>query len=166
MDHAGRIYLSKRTSMNDEFSEPVSITKEPFSSPSISPDGNEIIVIINGYGTPRILRKVCDFEYNEAGYNPLPGFWGNDKGQYSKDGLAFYISRAYHAKNDTWLYTRKTVNDRFIKAKEFSLQKEGIKSILSPSMNSDGTIVICTINNAEPRYWQQSDLLLLNFQVK
>ena len=170
MEYGNRIYIATRGNTNDEFSAPVlvrGLKEEYYTSPSISPDGNEIIVMINGYGPPVVLKKISDYTFTESNYNPLPGFWGNSQGQYSKDGLAFYImNKAKYEKNEIWMYVRKTVAGKFTKEKEFQIKVAGIKNIMHPSLSSDGKIVICTSNNGEHGTWQEDNLLLIEYDLR
>jgi hypothetical protein len=170
MVKSGKMYISKRMSKDGEFGEPVplkGINEKYHFGPAISPDGNEIIVMLTGNRNKfvKIYKKVRETEYRETGELPIPGTDEPGPGQFSKDGLSYYFSFENVKKEVTiWRYTRRSTNDRFVDLEELPVQINALQRNFHPTVSADASIIMHTTSQND--LWEEDDIVLVNDPAK
>lgn len=166
MVKSGKIYISKRMSRDSEFGEPVlvkNIAEKYHFAPAISPDGDEIIVMLSE-GKNRIVKiykKVAGATYQETGELPIPGTDEPGPGQFSKDGLSYYFSFENDKKKVAiWRYTRQSTSDRFVDLEELPVKINALQRNFHPTVNADASIILHTTSQND--LWEEDDIVLVN----
>lgn len=165
MVNSGDMYISIRSDKNAEFPLPIKVTgtiDEYSFGPSISQDGTEIFVTvkIKDKDATRIYKRTGLYTVEEKGLLAIPEGYDADPGQLSKDGLSYYLSLDGNDGDHLWKYTRTSTADNFSNPVELPDQIKGLKNILQPSLNGDGSIIVFVTspNNG----WDGDDILLVN----
>jgi hypothetical protein len=165
MVKSGKMYISKRISLTSEFSEPVQVKgiKENYHfGPSISPDGNDIIVMSSSGSNDivKIYNKVSGTEYRETGELPIPDGSDPGPGQFSKDGLSYYFSFENPGKEvSIWRYTRRSVADKFVDLEELPVKINALQRNFQPTVNADASIIVHTTSQND--LWEEDDIVLV-----
>lgn len=169
----GEIFISTRKSLNDEFSAPEQINDFAAGwkfAPAISPDGNEIIVIHSADGDDEAVhyRKKTSGKFEETYRLETPGGEEPDPGQFSKDGLFFYLSFEQKTTAGTTpvdfqqkiiRYKRNSLTESFIYYSEVNELNNDLRNH-QPTMNEDGTIFI--VASTTKNLWAENDLRMIN----
>ena len=175
----GEIYTAKRNSLSDDFTKPTIVTglaEGRKFAPSISADGNELIVIFD-HGEKDIAihyRKNATGDFIEVSRLSAPGKRELEPGQFSKDGLSFYAS--YEVKDEDGKsknadldrkvvqkiirFTRRSLADNFTTIEEVPEELNFQMRNHQPTMNKDETIFV--VVNSEEDSWGQNELRLVN----
>jgi Secretion system C-terminal sorting domain/WD40-like Beta Propeller Repeat len=175
----GDIYTAKRNSLTDEFKNPAIIkglAEGRKFAPSISADGNELIVIldISEKDIAVHYRKNASGNFTEVDRFGAPGKTELDPGQFSKDGLSFYAS--YDVKNmdektkkvdldrkvqqKIIRFTRRSLADNFTTIEEVPDELNFQMLNHQPTMNKEETIFV--VVNSEEDSWGKNELRLVN----
>jgi hypothetical protein len=169
----GEIYISTRKSLNDEFSTPKQL--KDFAAgwkfaPAISPDGNEIIIIHSADGDDEAVhyRKKTSGKFEKTYRLETPGGEEPDPGQFSKDGLFFYLSFEQKTTAGTTSvdfqqkiirYKRNSLTESFIYDSEVNELNNDLRNH-QPTMNEDGSIFI--VASTTKNLWDENDLRMIN----
>lgn len=162
---SGDMYISIRKNRNEEFPIPVKITGtkgEHFFGPSISPDGKEIAVTVTIGEKDRtwLYKRTGTYHVEAPKVLPTPAGAEASPGQFSKDGLSYYLSIETKGTEHLWKYSRATAADDFSNLQELPEQMKGLKCMLQPSLNSDGSVIVFVTSNNN--LWDDDEILLVN----
>lgn len=174
----GDIYTAKRNSLKDEFKNPVivkGLDEGRKFAPSISADGNELIVIldISEKDIAVHYRKNAAGDFIEVNRFGAPGKSELDPGQFSKDGLSFYasyevkiVNEKKHVDHDRKVqqkivrFIRRSLADIFTTIEEVPEEINFQMRNHQPTMNKDETIFV--VVNSEEDSWGRNELRLVN----
>ncbi len=97
-----RVYFSKRETINDLFPTPTFISElgDNHRTPAISPNGEELVAVFNSLSEPdknsidsiRVFKKDMSGRFRRIYTLNYPRGFRPGPGQFSKDGLCFFIS--------------------------------------------------------------------------
>ncbi|HET6993639.1 MAG TPA: T9SS type A sorting domain-containing protein [Chitinophagaceae bacterium] len=164
MVESGDLYISTRSDRSKEFPEPVKVSGTDGNNhygPSISFDGKEIIsnIEVNGKDRIRIYKRTGTYQVEKVKDIVLPSGQESGPGQLSKDGLSYYFSIATKKSEHLWRYTRKSVADEFGNLTEIPDPRKGLRNMIQPSFNSDGSLMVFV--TAAKDLWEYDDILLI-----
>lgn len=162
---SGDMYISVRKNLNEEFPKPVKIsgTGDRYHfGPSISPDGKQIIVTVTTgeKDKPWIYERTGTYSVGASKILPDVPAGEAGPGQFSKDGLYYYLSIETNKTEHLWRYSRASLTDDFSNLEELPEQMKGLKCILQPSLNKDGSVLVFV--TAQNNLWDEDDILLVN----
>lgn len=162
---SGDMYISVRKNLNEEFPKPVKITgtgDRYHFGPSISPDGKQIIVTVTTgeKDKPWIYERTGTYSVGASKILPDVPAGEAGPGQFSKDGLYYYLSIETNKTEHLWRYSRASLTDDFSNLEELPEQMKGLKCILQPSLNKDGSVLVFV--TAQNNLWDEDDILLVN----
>ncbi|MBL7731123.1 MAG: T9SS type A sorting domain-containing protein [Chitinophagaceae bacterium] len=161
---SGHIYVARRSSINATFGEPELVEGLPggfIFAPAISPNGEELVLVTDS--NPDDLAHFKMTSYKRA--TPADGFAippteykEPGTGQFSKDGLQYYLS-VYTQMNKSVILrgSRTSLKEQFTNWEELKLGPAGVSVAGQPTVNADGTILlfISSPNNS----WNGDDLV-------
>ena len=176
----GEIYKTTRKSLHDDFSKPLKLTDFEDGwkfAPAISSYGNELILVKSKDTKDELVhyRKNPTGIFIEVNSIKAPGDNEPDPGQFSKDGLSFYISfeqkKADSAEEDDEhqfkqtiiKYYRNSVTENFIKYDEIPELNVDLRNH-QPTMNGDETIFI--VVNTGKDSWSENDLKFIDVSAE
>lgn len=174
----GEIYKTTRKSLNDNFKEPQVVNgfAEGWKfAPAISPDGNEIMIILGEEKKDEAIhyRKNTKGVFEETDRLKPVEETELDPGQFSKDGLSFYMSyeKGHTPEYDADApiqqiivrYKRNSTSDKFIFAEEVEALNIDRRNH-QPTMNADETIFI--VVNTDKDVWSENDLRMIQVDEK
>ena len=160
-------YVSVRPDINSEFGAPMEIKglgATPYYAPSISPDGKEMVVVLSS-GTGRAMKIYrtkgnSKAEVEETGEISVPDGFTTGPGQFSKDGLSYYLSfEADASKPSMWRYSRQSLDDKFQAPVELTAQTDLMARLSQPSVNGDGSIFVSI--TSPKNLWDGDDIVLV-----
>lgn len=162
---SGDMYISVRKNLQDEFSNPVKVagqSDEYHFGPSISPDGKQIIVTVttSGKDKPWIYERTGTYSVGASKTLPEVPAGEAGPGQFSKDGLYYYLSIETDKTEHLWRYSRASLAADFSNLEELPEQMKGLRCILQPSLNKDGSVLVFV--TAENNLWDDDEILLVN----
>ncbi len=165
MVESGDLYISTRSSLNQEFPEPVKVEGTDGNNhygPSISPDGKEIVstIEVNGKDRIRVYKRTGLYQIEKVKDLIFPKDQEPGPGQLTKDGLSYYFSLATKNTEHLWRFTRKSVNDPFVDLAEVPDPRKGLVNVIQPSFNGDGSIMAYV--TAAKDLWEFDDILLFS----
>jgi len=169
MVKSGDMYISIRANRNETFPVPVKVsgTNDIYHfGPSISPDGKEIVVTISigEKDRTRVYQRTGTYQVSNPKDLAIPAVGEPGPGQLSKDGLHYYLSIETKNSEHLWRYSRAALGDDFSNLEELPEQMKGLKNILQPSFNKDGSVMVFV--TAPYDSWSNDDILLVNNGLK
>jgi len=162
---SGDMYISVRKNLNEEFPKPVKISgtgdKYHFG-PSISPDGKQIIVTVTTgeKDKPWVYERTGTYSVGTSKILPDVPVGEAGPGQFSKDGLYYYLSIETNKTEHLWRYSRTSLTGDFSNLEELPEQMKGLRCILQPSLNKDGSVLVFV--TAQNNLWDDDEILLVN----
>jgi len=159
------LYASTRKSIDDDFSKPERIWLTGdfggyLAAPSLTPDGKQLFVYNNPGGGNQILmfEKINNTKYELAGILNIPDGYNPSPGQFSKDGLKYYVGLEYRDENDEiHYYKRSSLSGEFT---ELYLVTGTLNSLefnnMQPSLSENEEIIVFT--RGHDNEWKNNNL--------
>ena len=162
------IYVSKRASHNEPFSEPVEVEEIVRGfAPAISPDGMELMVqqSIERSNHYELYRKDKNGIFRRSWVLSIPLNLKINPGQFSKNGLTFNLTADQNGEfsketDSTFLlkFVRASSNDSFGKC-EVKMGVNSSARITQISYNADESILVGV--TSEGRRWKENNLVYI-----
>jgi hypothetical protein len=113
----------------------------------------------------RLYKRVSQFQYRDAGILPIPATDEPGPGQFSKDGLSYYMSFENSQLDiSIWRFTRSAVTDKFAAMEELLLKANVTHRNFQPSVNADGSVFVFATSQTD--HWEEDDIVLVNDEVR